>query len=163
MIANPLQMTAELLSSWAKELDNYVSTEAFSKLASEARSARTGMGKWVTDEDEWACTAGWNVLTHLTMTDDSLTDDYLENYINMIETYIHDSKNRVKYSMNNALIAIGIRRDRLETKAIAAAKRIGRVEVLVEIVCPLAEGVQVQRGRAIEILVGEFRGQVVIV
>ena len=37
--------------------------------------------------------------------------------------------NRVRYSMNSALIAIGMRNATLERKAIAAARRIGPIEV----------------------------------
>ena len=45
------------------------------------------------------------------------------------EREIHTRKNRVRYSTNNALIAIGARSSRLEKKALAIAKKIGRVEV----------------------------------
>jgi len=45
------------------------------------------------------------------------------------ESKIHASKNWVKYAMNNALINIGVRNPALEKKAIAAAKRIGEVQV----------------------------------
>jgi hypothetical protein len=38
-------------------------------------------------------------------------------------------KNRVRDAMNSAVIAIGIRNPKLEKKALAAAKRIGQVEV----------------------------------
>jgi hypothetical protein len=47
----------------------------------------------------------------------------------LVESKIHTSKNWVKYAMNNALINIGVRNSVLEKKAIAAAKRIGVVEV----------------------------------
>ena len=46
-----------------------------------------------------------------------------------IEREIHGRKNRVRDAMNSALIAIGIRNERLEETALAAAARIGRVEV----------------------------------
>jgi len=46
-----------------------------------------------------------------------------------IEKHIHSSPNRVKHSMNAALIAIGSRGGDLTKEALAAAKRIGKVEV----------------------------------
>ena len=46
-----------------------------------------------------------------------------------IEGEIHARKNRVRDAMNSALIAIGIRNDALEEQALAAATRIGKVEV----------------------------------
>jgi 3-methyladenine DNA glycosylase AlkD len=129
MIANPSQMEQKILDGWVKDLDNYVITEAFSKLAGGSPAARELMEKWLKDKGEWVGTAGWNVLTHLTMRPGGLPDDFLEETVDQIEKEIHTGKNRVKYAMNNALIAIGVSSSKLQKKAIEAAKRIGRVEV----------------------------------
>jgi hypothetical protein len=56
-------------------------------------------------------------------------DSYFDPYLGRIERDIRNSKNRVRHTMNNALIAIGIRSEALRTKAEAAARRIGRVHV----------------------------------
>ena len=61
--------------------------------------------------------------------DNGLPDAYFEKYLGIIESKIPSGKNWVKYAMNNALINIGVRNPNLERKTIAAAKRIGRVEV----------------------------------
>ncbi|HIA47614.1 MAG TPA: hypothetical protein EYN96_06515 [Candidatus Hydrogenedentes bacterium] len=45
-----------------------------------------------------------------------------------IESNIHSAKNRVRHSMNGALISMGVRNPALQKKAIAAAKRIGKVK-----------------------------------
>ena len=129
MIADPGQMTSQTLDAWVKELDNYVLTEAFSKLASGSPAADKQMGKWVLAKGEWVGTAGWNVLTHLAMRPGGLPDDFLEEILMKIESEIHGSENRVKYAMNNALIAIGVSSSKLSKKVIEAAKRIGRVDV----------------------------------
>ncbi len=63
------------------------------------------------------------------MQDNGLPDAYFEKYLGIIESKIHSDKNWVKYAMNNALINIGVRNRILERRAIAAAKRIGRIEV----------------------------------
>jgi 3-methyladenine DNA glycosylase AlkD len=129
MIADPAEMSVKILDAWVKDLDNYVVTEAFSKLASSGPLAGKQMEKWIKTKDEWIGTAGWNVLTHLTMRPGGLPDDFMDGVIQEIEAEIHGSKNRVKYAMNNALIAIGISSSKMQKKAIEAAKRIGRVEV----------------------------------
>jgi 3-methyladenine DNA glycosylase AlkD len=129
MIADPGRLTGHTLDAWVEDLDNYIVTEAFSKLASGSPDARQQMEKWVRAKGEWVGTAGWNVLTHLSMRPGGLPDDFLDTMIKQIETEIHGSKNRVKYAMNNALIAIGVSSSRLQKKAIEAAKRIGRVDV----------------------------------
>ncbi len=129
MIADPEGMKGPLLNAWVKDLNNYVLTRVFSELASQSPRAIKYVEKWIKAKSEWIGSAGWNVLTHLAMADETLSNESLENYLNKIETDIHTSKNRVKYSMNNTLIAIGIRNSKLEKKAVAAAKRIGKVEV----------------------------------
>ena len=63
------------------------------------------------------------------MQDASLPDEYFEKFLGVIERAMHSRKNRVRHQMNGALIAIGIRNPALEKKAVAAAERIGKVEV----------------------------------
>ncbi|HEX7343423.1 MAG TPA: DNA alkylation repair protein, partial [bacterium] len=52
-----------------------------------------------------------------------------EKFLTIIEREIHRSKNRVREAMNGALIAIGMRNEKLQKQAIAAARRIGKVVV----------------------------------
>jgi len=52
-----------------------------------------------------------------------------ELLLQIIETDIHKRPNRMRHSMNGALIAIGCRNKPLRRKAETAAKRIGKVEV----------------------------------
>ena len=72
--------------------------------------------------------AGWHVLASLAREDSGLCDAYLEKYLKTIESKVHTSKNWVKYAMNNALINIGVRNAALQKKAIAAAKRFGKLD-----------------------------------
>ncbi|HEY9420470.1 MAG TPA: DNA alkylation repair protein, partial [Thermoanaerobaculia bacterium] len=58
-----------------------------------------------------------------------LTDEDCEKLLARIERDIHSERNRVRYEMNNLVIAIGGRNPDLQEKAIAAASRIGKVEV----------------------------------
>ena len=46
-----------------------------------------------------------------------------------IEREIGGAQNRVRHNMNGALIALGVRSAALRKQALAAAKRIGKVEV----------------------------------
>ena len=128
-IADPHKMTSRELDAWARDLDNYCLTDCFSGLVSNARHARTKMEKWGKSKGEWTGRAGWLLLAHLAKKDGELTDRYLEQHLGTIEHEIHSRPNRVRDAMNSALIAIGIRNPKLEKKALAAAKRIGKVEV----------------------------------
>ena len=73
--------------------------------------------------------AGWNLVTNLAQNSETLDDAFFEEKLAQIEAIIHSAPNRTRYAMNNTLICIGCRNKNLEKKAIAAAKRIGPVEV----------------------------------
>jgi 3-methyladenine DNA glycosylase AlkD len=129
MIADPARANDRLLEAWAKDLDNYVITDAFSRFAAETTLAQKKMEKWTKSKKEWIGAAGWNLAAFLAMRDSKFPDEYFESYLPAIEREIHSSKNRVRYSMNSALIAIGTRSLKLQSKALVIAKRIGAVEV----------------------------------
>ncbi len=129
MIADPKQVDDKLLEAWAEDLDVYGLTDAFAKLVSATPLARKKMEKWTKSRQEWVGATGWQLVSFIAMNDRELADDYFDDYLSLIESNIHGSKNRVRYAMNGALIAIGIRSAGLEKKALAAAKKIGTVEV----------------------------------
>ena len=129
LCSNPKTITETTVDHWVDDLDNYVITDSFSGLVSKTPFLQQKMEEWVTSDDEWKATAGWNLMAHLAMNAKDLPDDYFEKYLDIIEKDIHESKNRVRYSMNSALIAIGIRNGDLKEQATARAKRIGTVHV----------------------------------
>ena len=129
MIAAPAETTAATLESWARDLEDRGLAAALSNVAAEAPSAKKLMEKWTSAKNEMRGCAGWHTLASLARQENGLDDAYFEEYLEKIETRIHGSENWVKYAMNNALINIGVRNPKLEKIAIAAAARIGRVEV----------------------------------
>ncbi len=128
-VADPAQATDALLGDWLADLDNYVITDALSGYINKTTLAGVKMNAWMPSDDEWISSVGWNVLGWQAMKDTMLPDSYFERYIQMIERDLHGSKNRTRYAMNNALIAIGMRNALLEGQAIEAATRIGKVIV----------------------------------
>lgn len=129
MIDDPDKVTARQLDAWSRELGDYVITGAFSGLAARTKAAPARMEKWIAARGEWVSSAGWSVVGGLAMSDGIVTDERFEGYLDVIESTIHIRPNRVRYAMNNALIAIGTRSAKLEKRAVAAARRIGKVEV----------------------------------
>jgi 3-methyladenine DNA glycosylase AlkD len=129
MIADPQTISDSTLHAWAQDLDNYIIADAFSGLVSQTPLARQKMKAWTDSDSEWIGQAGWNLLAHLAMKDKTMPDGYFRPYLRTIERDIHHRKNRVRYSMNNALIAIGIRNKTLQKEAIAVANKIGTVNV----------------------------------
>lgn len=129
MIADPAQMAKSEMDAWSRELDNYVVADSFSSLVGRGPHARSRFEKWRDSKHEFVGAAAWNILAIVAMHDRTLDDGFLEEQIARIEVEIHARPNRQRYSMNNALIAIGGRSPKLGTKAIAAASRIGPVHV----------------------------------
>lgn len=129
MVADPGQADDALLEAWAAELDSYVITDAFSGFVGKTSYAKAKAEQWTGAEGEWPGRAGWHLVAHLAMKDQNLPDAYFGTLLETIEAEVHTRKNRVRDAMNNALIAIGIRNADLKEQALAAAARIGKVEV----------------------------------
>lgn len=129
MVADPQKANAALLDAWKNGLDNYIVTDAFAKFVAETPLARKSAEKWMPSKKEWVGRAGWMLLAHLALNDTTLKGDYFKPYLTTIEQRIHASPNRTRDAMNSALIAISLRSAELERKGIAAARRIGKVEV----------------------------------
>ncbi len=129
MIADPKQADEALLDAWSDDLSNYVLTDAFTGFAARTAFARQKVEAWNDSDNEWKGQAAWGLLASLAMKADATPDDFFEPYLAIIAKNIHTRPNRVRYSMNNALIAIGARSDALEEKAIAIAEQIGTVDV----------------------------------
>src|SRR5262245_27770636 len=129
MIADPEQMNASELDEWVRELDNYVMADAFAKLAGRSPAGRDAALRWLASRDEWVSTAGWSALCFSLHEGAAMEDDALRAHLRTIERGIHSAKNRTRHAMNSALIGIGVASPGLRDEALAAAERIGVVEV----------------------------------
>jgi 3-methyladenine DNA glycosylase AlkD len=127
-IADPRSISAAELATWAKDLDWYVGADALAKLAFHSVHTKKLTVAWIESKNEWVARAGWHTLALLTR-DKTLPDTFFEPYLARIEKGIHRAPNRTRDAMNAALIAIGIRSDAFAKGALAAAKRIGRIDV----------------------------------
>ena len=127
MIADAASMKATELDQWAKLVNNQLLVDAIAGLAVQGPHAIRCFDKWTKAKSEWLAATGWHLLSSLAIAKDSpVSDADLKKHITHIEKQIHKSANRVKHSMNGALIACG---SRVPKEAKAAAKRIGKVEV----------------------------------
>ena len=128
MIADPQQATAAMLDGWVADCDNRGIAGALSTFAASSAVAEAVSAKWRADEREFVAVAGWHAVAELAR-NSTLPDAKFAALLKTIERDIHGSQNHVRYAMNGALIGLGLRNEKLETLAIAAAKRIGKVEV----------------------------------
>lgn len=129
MIADPAQATPAQLDVWIGDLENGFLCWTLVKFLCATRVAKAKAKEWIKSDSEWIACTGWMMIASLAQSGDAFTDKELEAHLKTIEKSIHTAKNKVRDTMNSALIAIGIRNDDLQAKAMAAAKRIGKVEV----------------------------------
>lgn len=127
MIADPAKIDAKLLERWSKACDSYAISAAVSRIGAKSPVRAVVGEKWMDSDREFVATAGWSM--HASAAGAELTDAECAKTLKRIESEIADAKNFVKYAMNQTLICIGGRGGAMKDKAIAAAKRIGKVEV----------------------------------
>lgn len=128
-IADPDRMSSRDLDRWIRETDNHLVAGEVASLAHASAHRDRKIDRWTRARRELTAQAGWNLLTKKA-TDEPLIDDgWFAPFLERIEQEIEGAANRVRYAMNDALIAIGMRSAGLERRAKAAAKRIGTVEV----------------------------------
>ena len=101
-----------------------------SALLARSPVAKGTMRAWMKAPDESRREMGYALLSVRLRDDpDSVSDADADKILATIEKEIHRCSNWARYAMNGALISIGIFKPALRKQAIAAAKRIGRVEV----------------------------------
>ncbi|USK94696.1 DNA alkylation repair protein [Bacillus tropicus] len=129
MILDPKKVTTELLNKWVQEVDYYCLMDVLMTAICTSPIAIERMEDWAKSDDEWIGRAGWSLLANIAIKNKTLQDDVFSPYLDEIKENIHNEKNRKREAMNSALIAIGIRNEDLEQKAIEIAREIGKVQV----------------------------------
>ena len=129
MIADPQAVRAIELERWIRDVDNYVVADAFSSMVSRTPFAVSKAEKWLASRKEFIGQVGYNLLCILAMGQNELPNTFFIEQLKRVEARIHGSANRMRHAMNQAVIAIGLRNPALKRRAIAAARRIGPVEV----------------------------------
>jgi 3-methyladenine DNA glycosylase AlkD len=101
-----------------------------SGLVARSPIAEETMRAWMKSPDEVTREMGYGIFgARLKDDPGSVSDADAEKVLATIEKEIHRSPNWARYAMNAALIGIGIYKPALRSKAIEAARRIGKVEV----------------------------------
>ncbi|MEM9408894.1 MAG: DNA alkylation repair protein [Acidobacteriota bacterium] len=128
-LADPRALRSRELDRWVGGVSNYAEASAFAGLVSRGPLALSKSKKWSASPREFVGQAGWNVLTNLLVADADLDDAFLADRLAVIEAEVHCARNRVRYAMNNTLIQLGLRSPEWRKRCLAAAQRIGAVEV----------------------------------
>jgi 3-methyladenine DNA glycosylase AlkD len=128
-VADPARMSSRDLDRWAAENrirsgDMYVAA-----LAAEGPHAAAKAPQWLASADETVRRTGWGLVGQMASRDEATPDAWFAQHLARIERTIRRAPNFERYAMNSALIAIGGRSPALRKAALAAARRIGDVEV----------------------------------
>lgn len=130
MIASPDEMTSAELDRWVKEVDYTALAGYLGALTGKTTQRESKIKKWTKAREEFVRDTGYSIVSHTLKTDaDALDEKLCVAIVDEIAKSIHLSPNFAKNAMNMALIAIGTYKPKLTAKAIAAAKKIGKVEV----------------------------------
>lgn len=132
LISDPQQMTKEDLQHWAEKATwQMISEYAVAWTAAESKFALEMARKWINSDNELIECAGWNTYSsYIAITpNEKLDQKEIKSLIDYITKNIHQSKNRVRYTMNNFVISAGGYIPELRQTAMKAAEKIGKVSV----------------------------------
>jgi 3-methyladenine DNA glycosylase AlkD len=132
MVADGSQMTKGLLGKWVKQAGwSMISEYTVPWVASESGHARALALEWMKSRKELVASSGWNTYSgHVAVTpDDELDLAEIEGLLEQVKKQIDTAENRVKYTMNGFVIAVGSYVKPLAKKAKATAKALGAVDV----------------------------------
>lgn len=132
LVADGSKMKRAQIERWVKQATwHMISGCTVPWVASEHPDAIEIALKWIDSPKEGIAVAGWATFSSVVCVrpDAQLPIGQLDTLINRTVKTIHTSPNRVRYAMNNFVICCGTYVAPLAGNAIAAARKIGRVEV----------------------------------
>ena len=129
MVADPEKFNASTANAWMRQVTNKGLLVVLSDLFARSTVGRRQWPKWLKAKGEWTPATAWGMVGSMLRDGIAFTKTEARGLLATIEKDIHKSENRVKYSMNNALIALGTYVPGFEQEAVRVAKRIGQVEV----------------------------------
>ena len=135
LIADDAKMTKAELQTWVQQaISDNISGYTVPWVAAGSRYGYELALEWIESDEEYIAAAGWSTLSNLAALkpDDELDIPGFKALLDRVIKTIHSSKNRVRSTMNNFLIAVGSYVTALTNDAIAAAAKIGAVTVIKE-------------------------------
>lgn len=129
-IVDPRQMDSEALDRWAREASAALSCGNYAaSLPSEGPSGREKAAQWLASAHPGERRAAWVLVAQLALRDEQAPDAFFVALLDEITRTIHTAPNAVRAVMNGAVIAIGCRSPELRVRALAAADRLGKVDI----------------------------------
>lgn len=132
MVADGSLMNKTTLQRWATNSAWYMIAEhSVPGVTCENTAAQSLAMKWISAKKLIVQTCGWTTYSGIvaTQADEDINIDEVRNLLSSIQQTIHDSPNRVRYTMNGFVISVGSYVPALLKDAKQVAKKIGPVSV----------------------------------
>lgn len=132
LMADEQQIKKEQLELWVSQAYwSYLSEYAVPWVAAETEHGFELGLKWIQSDIETVASAGWGTLAYYAAVneDEQLDTNTYIKLLDTVEKEIHNAQNRVRYTMNGFVIAIGTYVQGLTDKSKEVANKIGKVSV----------------------------------
>jgi 3-methyladenine DNA glycosylase AlkD len=133
MVADGSQMPPKQLHEWVASAENLQMIAEYTVpwVTVENPHARELAMQWIKSKKEQVASSGWSTYSGLVATkpNDTLDLAEIESLLGAVVREIKSAKNRVRYTMNGFVIAVGSYVKPLAKQAKAAARQIGVVSV----------------------------------
>ncbi|MGQ0614437.1 MAG: DNA alkylation repair protein, partial [Planctomycetaceae bacterium] len=128
-IADPERMSSADLDRWARAPVARMCGGYVAALAAEGPHAAAKAAQWLVAAGGPERVTGWALLGQMAMLDEATPDAWFLRRLAEIERSMHSAPNEQRDAMVRAVVSIGCRNGALRKAALAAAKRIGEVEI----------------------------------
>jgi 3-methyladenine DNA glycosylase AlkD len=128
MIADPKQITEELMEGWVKEINSWdVCDGCCANLWDKTTFAYQKARQWSKRPEEFVKRAAFSLMAALAVHDKKASDDTFTRFLPIIKRESTDERNFVKKAVNWALRQIGKRNRKLNRQAIETAREIHKL------------------------------------
>lgn len=130
LMADEKKITKDDLNRWVKSAYwSYLSEYTVPWVAAETTFGYELGLEWIRSEKETIAAAGWATLSNYASVNQDLDLEMYASLLEEVENNIGTAQNRVRYTMNGFVIAVGSFIPQLTEKAKQTAGRIGKVSV----------------------------------
>ena len=132
LIADEDKVTKAELNNWVKNAPwHMISEYTVPWVAADSKHGFELGLKWIESEQENIASSGWATLASVAgvKTDEALDVEKFSALLDRVGKEVHLAQNRVRYTMNGFVIAVGTYIPALTKKATKIAEKIGKVDV----------------------------------
>lgn len=132
LIADEKKVTKTQLKKWANNSKWYYNYEyTVPWIAADSEHGYDLALEWIESKKESVAACGWATLSNVIIVkaDEDIDLKHIKKLMTRAQKEVHKAPNRVRYTMNNFIIAVGSFVESLSNDALKIAEKIGKVDV----------------------------------